>query len=487
MEKNALLQEIIACMAENGDYSQTELDEFCSIFFESIEAGLLADKYVKIKGFGTFKLINVSERESINVNTGERIQISGHAKASFIPDNDLKDLINSPFSHFQTVAINDETNLEEMASIADDDLSEMEQALETEETDGEQTPMNESSDEEIPDKEDLSLLSQGVAESVVQQGNAATVQSKVASPELSASLDDGLGQDCVDNADSDVSSDEAVGIAVTENSNRHVASDEEGSGLPFDKEKESTDDSAEKAKDSASVSQSGEPADAAFHHASDARRADGESDNANQEEGYYSSVSHTTGKPYPFRYVVKVTRAMQRPNWWKVIAIFLFVSILLALSYFAGYYKVFCPPCEEGSNASQVVNAHQHNADTAANAAKAAEGDSAKVVQGEKKDSVVAMHNENVLAKETVEAKQKDSTKKEELPVSYSLKKKYSISGLQSIHKVKSNETLSMIARRIYGHKEFSKYIVQYNNISNPDNIVVGTALRIPALKEKQN
>lgn len=487
MEKNALLQEIIACMAENGDYSQTELDEFCSIFFESIEAGLLADKYVKIKGFGTFKLINVSERESINVNTGERIQISGHAKASFIPDNDLKDLINSPFSHFQTVAINDETNLEEMSSIADDDILEMEQALETEETDGEQTPLIESSDEEMPEKEDLSLLSQGVAKSVVQQGNAATAQSKVASPEPSASLDDGLGQDCVDNADSDVSSDEAVGTEVTENSNRHVASDEEGGGLPFDKEKESTDDNAEKAKDSASVSQSGEPADAAFHHASDARRADCESDNANQEEGYYSSVSHTTGKPYPFRYVLKVTRAMQRPNWWKVIAIFLFVSILLALSYFAGYYKVFCPPCEEGSDASQVVNVHQHNTDTAANAAKAAEGDSAKVVQEDKKDSVVAMHNENVSAKENVEATQKDSTKKEELPVSYSLKKKYSISGLQSIHKVKSNETLSMIARRIYGHKEFSKYIVQYNNILNPDNIVVGTALRIPALKEKQN
>lgn len=381
MEKNALLQEIIACMAENGDYSQTELDEFCSIFFESIEAGLLADKYVKIKGFGTFKLINVSERESINVNTGERIQISGHAKASFIPDNDLKDLINSPFSHFQTVAINDETNLEEMSSIADDDILEMEQTLETEETDGEQTPLIESSDEEMPEKEDLSLLSQGVAKSVVQQGNAATAQSKVASPEPSASLDDGLGQDCVDNADSD------------------VASDEEGGGLPFDKEKESTDDNAEKAKDSASVSQSGEPADAAFHHASDARRADCESDNANQEEGYYSSVSHTTGKPYPFRYVLKVTRAMQRPNWWKVIAIFLFVSILLALSYFAGYYKVFCPPCEEGSDASQVVNVHQHNTDTAANAATAAEGDSAKVVQEDKKDSVAAMHNENVSAK----------------------------------------------------------------------------------------
>lgn len=224
-------------MAENGDYSQTELDEFCSIFFESIEAGLLADKYVKIKGFGTFKLINVSDRESINVNTGERIQISGHAKASFIPDNDLKDLINSPFAHFQTVAINDETNLEEMASIANDDVLEMEQALETEETDGGQNPLNESSDEEMPEKEDLSLLSQRGAENVVQQGDAATAQSKVASPEPSTSLGDGLGQDCVDNPDGDVSSDEAVGTEVTENLNRHVDSDVEDGGLPFDKEK----------------------------------------------------------------------------------------------------------------------------------------------------------------------------------------------------------------------------------------------------------
>ena len=363
----------------------------------------------------------------------------------------------------------------------------MEQALETEETDGGQNPLNESSDEEMPEKEDLSLLSQGGAENVVQQGDVATAQSKVASPEPSTSLGDGLGQDCIDNPDGDVSSDEAVGTEVTENFNRHVDSDEEDGGLPFDKEKKSTDDNVENAKDLAFVSQSVEPADAAFHHASDARRSDCESDNANQEEPYYSRVSHTTGKPYPFRYVLKVTRAMQRPNWWKVIAIFLFVSILLALSYFAGYYKVFCPPCEEGSNASQVVNTHQHNTDTAANAATAAEGDSAKVVQEDKKDSVAAMHNENVSAKENVEATQKDSAKKEELPVSYSLKKKYSISGLQSIHKVKTNETLSMIARRIYGHKEFSKYIVQYNNISNPDNIVVGTALRIPALKEKQN
>ena len=87
----------------------------------------------------------------------DALPISGHAKASFIPDNDLKDLINSPFAHFQTVAINDEANLEEMASIANDDILEMAQALETEETDGGQNPLNESSDEEMPEKEDLAL------------------------------------------------------------------------------------------------------------------------------------------------------------------------------------------------------------------------------------------------------------------------------------------------------------------------------------------
>ena len=71
------------------------------------------DKYVKIRGLGTFKLIDVGSRESVNVNTGERFEIQGHTKVSFTPEPALKDIINRPFSHFETVVLNDATVLED--------------------------------------------------------------------------------------------------------------------------------------------------------------------------------------------------------------------------------------------------------------------------------------------------------------------------------------------------------------------------------------
>lgn len=71
------------------------------------------DKYVKIKGLGAFKLIDVESRESVNVNTGERFEIQGHTKVSFTPEPALKDIINKPFAHFETVVLNEGTVLED--------------------------------------------------------------------------------------------------------------------------------------------------------------------------------------------------------------------------------------------------------------------------------------------------------------------------------------------------------------------------------------
>ena len=83
-------------------------------FFQLIEEALEKDKYVKVqKGLGAFKLIDVESRESVNVNTGERFEIQGHTKVSFTPEPALKDLINKPFSHFETVVLNDNTVLED--------------------------------------------------------------------------------------------------------------------------------------------------------------------------------------------------------------------------------------------------------------------------------------------------------------------------------------------------------------------------------------
>ena len=86
---------------------------FVKEFFQLIEESLEKDKYVKIRGLGTFKLIDVGSRESVNVNTGERFEIQGHTKVSFTPEPALKDIINRPFSHFETVVLNDATVLED--------------------------------------------------------------------------------------------------------------------------------------------------------------------------------------------------------------------------------------------------------------------------------------------------------------------------------------------------------------------------------------
>lgn len=84
-----------------------EAEAFIAAMFKVVNEGLKEDKLVKIKGLGTFKLTKVSARESVDVNTGERIVIEGREKISFTPDNYMRDLVNSPFSQFETVVLSD--------------------------------------------------------------------------------------------------------------------------------------------------------------------------------------------------------------------------------------------------------------------------------------------------------------------------------------------------------------------------------------------
>lgn len=86
---------------------------FTAECFKLIAEALPRDKYVKVKGLGTFKLIMVEPRESVDVNTGERILISGHPKVTFTPDTVLRDIINEPFACFETTIINDFQSAEE--------------------------------------------------------------------------------------------------------------------------------------------------------------------------------------------------------------------------------------------------------------------------------------------------------------------------------------------------------------------------------------
>ena len=130
-------------------------EAFARTLFEVVEEALLSDKFVKVKGFGTFKLVAVSDRESVNINTGERFQIEGHTKVSFIPDNTLKEEINRPFAHFETIDLSDETEQAELDAIdaaAAEEALENEEAEETVEEVAEEMPADEPAEEDVEEE-----------------------------------------------------------------------------------------------------------------------------------------------------------------------------------------------------------------------------------------------------------------------------------------------------------------------------------------------
>ena len=106
MAKTAL-QLIADTVAKKHKITVKEAEKFVSAMFDVMNEGLKTDKLVKVKGLGTFKVQAVKPRESVNVNTGERVLIEGHDKVSFTPDATKKELVNKPFAQFETVVLND--------------------------------------------------------------------------------------------------------------------------------------------------------------------------------------------------------------------------------------------------------------------------------------------------------------------------------------------------------------------------------------------
>lgn len=114
MDNKLSILDLAAILADSYGMDAKTSQTFVKTVFEIVEEFIAKDKLVKIKGFGTFKLINVSDRESVNVNTGERIVIAGHSKLTFTPDSALKDAVNRPFADFETTTLNEGTSIEEM-------------------------------------------------------------------------------------------------------------------------------------------------------------------------------------------------------------------------------------------------------------------------------------------------------------------------------------------------------------------------------------
>ena len=113
IKTNDLVQDLVKV----HKLTKEEAERFVNLLFELLDEGLSNDRLVKVKGLGTFKVTSVSARESIDVNTGERIVIDGRDKISFSPDAVLRDYVNRPFAQFETVIINEGVDVEQLLNV----------------------------------------------------------------------------------------------------------------------------------------------------------------------------------------------------------------------------------------------------------------------------------------------------------------------------------------------------------------------------------
>lgn len=109
------IQDLASVLVERWHLGKKEASMFVNELFFVIQKSLDEEKNVKVKGLGTFKIIDVDDRESVDVNTGDRVLIEGHGKITFTPDALMKELVNKPFSQFETVVLNEGVDFKEAA------------------------------------------------------------------------------------------------------------------------------------------------------------------------------------------------------------------------------------------------------------------------------------------------------------------------------------------------------------------------------------
>jgi len=161
------ITDLASLLAEKHGISHKEAEMFVSLLFDIAKDALHAQKQVKIKGLGTFKLTSVSSRESIDVNTGQRILIEGRDKVSFTPDAAMKNLVNRPFAQFETVILKDDVDFTDIDKKYDEKVEE--EALPTEESVQEEAAVQEAPIAEEPVVEEPVVEEATQEETIVEE------------------------------------------------------------------------------------------------------------------------------------------------------------------------------------------------------------------------------------------------------------------------------------------------------------------------------
>lgn len=443
MKQKLLLSDFAQWLSEKEGITKKEAQTFLRTLFQIVEQGLTDDQFVKIKGLGTFKLVTVNERESVNINTGERFQIGEHNKIAFIPDASMKEIINRPFAHFESVDLSDETDTAELDAVDEAVKQEFPPISEEETSTAEESiPTTVEVITESSHSTSLPEKQKDVTEEVSEESN---LTEEI--PTEFATITEGSEE-----KKAEEKAEETETLAQAEETETLAQAEETGTLAQAEAV-------AITAKETASESQASEenltPEETPIQVVSTSEKTDAMGTDAE------ISVSQPTTLTVSGA-AVEEEEDTRRP-WLRRTLMALFVLLLCTASYFAGYYHLLCPPCAS-------------TAPTAPAAKVQPDSTQAKKPQAAKKDSAAVSAASQTVSKPLNEVKDsvKQPQKQEE--------------AVTRTHTIRVGDNLSRIARKYYGDDHYVDFIIRQNNLKNADNIHVGKVLVLPPLEtEKDN
>lgn len=422
MGGRALLQDLIQGVSRRANISEQEAETFVRTVFAVVSDSLSDEKVIKIRNLGTFKLVEVDDRETVDPTTGMTTRVKGYRKVVFTPDNTLKDLINKPFSQFETVLLNESTDLADMergvdpeALVEDEEPEEGEGEELQEETETPDVEEKESEETELPETADAE----------------APQTETVESPSAAEDTEETIEEDRDDMSSSNIEYQHADYQKIQE----------------------------QKVEELNVTTQTVEHQ--TIEHQSIVHQSEPESE--------------------------RQSRCM-RLSQGGMIGLFLFILLLMAGSYFAGYYRVLCPCALCPDGVEPAVVAEMKEADTLTvreekRQVEPVENDSVKKAE-QNTGALAASAHQQAARQDSVKSRE-DSLKHLRAKASeYPQVKnaKYLIVGVKTVHKLKSGESLLRLAQQVYGSREFVTYIIELNQIKDPNLVQIGKEIKLPEL-----
>ena len=469
MNDKITIQELVEFISGNQSTSKKEIEAFAKEFFKLIEDALQTERYVKIKGFGTFKLIEVDSRESINVNTGERFEIQGHNKVTFTPDATLKEVVNKPFAHFESVVLNDGVFFEEEPILDEETPVTEEKPIIEEEAPiiEEEEPIIE---EEVPVIEEPIIEEEPSRDAIhcVREEETPIIEEEEPTIEEAAPIIE-------------------EPIVEEEPLSRDVACSVREEETPIIEEEEPIiEEEVPVIEEETPITEEETPKPTGFI-AESITNIENDLETNKRPESMIGNIKNTIVNDFK--------QDTQGMKYFFGIVIFIILLCIAAIVFL--YHPTLLtdlmpqPKAEEETTTEEVIQ----EAPTAMPADTVAIFTDS-IATSTVVDSIAPVAEVEVpAAKETVQEapvvkepiQEKPVAKETPATQTYSAKESYHIVGTQSEHTIKRGETLRIISEKYFGTRELATYIIEHNkdNIPNPNNVSVGTKIKIPKLEKK--